>query len=277
MIAPRQEPVAIGHLERFVADWEREHGGASLQPADHCATRGLRSSARARRAYVAGDLARLGYRVTIYEALHAPGGVLRYGIPEFRLPKAILDGNIDQLRELGVEIVCNVVIGKTLTVDQLTSELGFGAVFVGTGAGAPVFLGVPGENLNGVNSANEFLTRVNLMHAYAFPEYDTPIRRPTRAAVIGAGNTAMDAVRSSIRLGAQEAHIVYRRSEQEMGARVEDYHQASEEGVIFDWLTLPRRFIGDDDGWVTGLKCIRMKLGEPDAVGPRRPIPDRGQ
>ena len=193
----------------------------------------------------ASDLAQLGYPVTIFEALHAFGGVLRYGIPQFRLPKEIVDEDVEHLKALGVEFVRDVIIGKTVTIDQLIDEFGYSAVFVGTGAGSPMFMNIPGENLKGVYSANEFLTRVNLMKAYSFPEYDTPVRRPRRAAVIGAGDTAMDAVRCSIRLGAEEAHIVYRRSEQEKGARAEDYERARDEGVIFDWLTaaeaLPRR------------------------------------
>ena len=186
------------------------------------------------------------------------------------------DEDVAHLTALGVEFVRNVIIGKTVTIDQLFDELGYSAVFVGTGAGSPVFLNIPGENLKGIYSANEFLTRVNLMRAYSFPEYDTPIQRPRRAAVIGAGDTAMDAVRCSIRLGADEAHIVYRRSEQEKGARAEDYERARDEGVIFDWLTLPKRFIGDENGWVTGLECIRTELGEPDASGRRRPVPVPG-
>ena len=198
--------------------------------------------------------------------------MLRYGIPQYRLPKEIVDEDVAHLKALGVEFVRDVIIGKTLTIDQLVDELGYAAVFVGTGAGSPIFMNIPGENLKGIYSANEFLTRVNLMRAYEFPKYDTPVRRPRRAAVIGAGDTAMDAVRCSIRLGAEEAHIVYRRSEQEKGARAEDYQRARDEGVIFDWLTLPRRFLGDENGWVRGLECVRTELGEPDASGRRRPI-----
>ena len=224
----------------------------------------------------ASDLAQLGYAVTVFEALHAIGGVLRYGIPEYRLPKAIVDENIDNLREMGVAFETNVIVGKTVTIDQLLDEEGFDAVFGGTGAGCPVFLDIPGENLKGVYSANEFLTRVNLMHASSFQEFDTPVRRPRKAAVVGAGDTAMDAVRVAIRLGAEEAHIVYRRSEQEKSARAEDYARAVEEGAIFEWLTLPTRFIDDEKGWVTSLECVRTELGEPDESGRRRPMPVPG-
>jgi glutamate synthase (NADPH) small chain len=212
----------------------------------------------------------------VFEALHAIGGVLRYGIPEFRLPKGIVDEDVQRLQNMGVEFQANVIIGKTVTIDQLFEEMGYAAVFVGTGAGSPKFMGIPGENLRGVYSANEFLTRLNLMRAYSFPDYDTPVRRPRRAAIVGAGDTAMDAVRASIRLGAEEAHIVYRRSEAEMGARAEDYMRAAEEGAVFDWLTLPKRFFGDEQGWVTGMECVRMELGEPDESGRRRPLPVDG-
>lgn len=274
VLAPRQEPVGIGRLERFVADWERLNG-----PGDPAGAAVLRRDQKVAVVgsgpaglTVASDLAQEGYPVTIFEALHAFGGVLRYGIPQYRLPKQIVDEDIAHLTAMGVEFVRDVIIGKTVTIDQLMEELGYSAVFVGTGAGSPIFLDIPGENLKGVYSANEFLTRVNLMHAYAFPEYDTPVRRPRRAAVIGAGDTAMDAVRCSLRLGADEAHIVYRRSEQEKGARAEDYQRARDEGVIFDWLTLPTRFLSDENGWVRGLECVRTELGEPDASGRRRPV-----
>jgi glutamate synthase (NADPH/NADH) small chain len=272
----KQEPVGIGRLERYVADWERRQGnGAAALPerrAEKVAIVGSGPSGLT----AASDLIQLGYGVTVFEALHAIGGVLRYGIPNFRLPKDIVDEDMDRLRELGVEFRTNVIVGKTVTIDELLGELGYSAVFVGTGAGSPRFLGIPGESLKGVYSANEYLTRVNLMQAYDFPHHDTPVRRPTRAAVIGAGDTAMDAVRVSIRLGAEEAHIVYRRSEAEMGARAEDYHRAAEEGALFDWLTLPTRFLADDEGWVRGLECIRMELGEPDESGRARPVPVPG-
>jgi glutamate synthase (NADPH/NADH) small chain len=219
----------------------------------------------------AGDLARLGYGVKIFEALHAAGGVLRYGIPEFRLPNRILDFEIDGLRRLGVEIVCNIVVGRTITLDELLEE--YAAVFLGTGAGLPSFLRVPGENFTGVYSSNEFLTRVNLMQAYRFPEYDTPVRAGRRTVVVGAGNVAMDSVRSALRLGAEEAIIVYRRTIKEMTARVEEYEHAIEEGVEFHWLTTPVRVFGDERGWVKALELEKMKLGEPDASGRARPVP----
>jgi len=269
----RLEPVGIGRLERFVADWERAHprGGAAREAARRAEKIAIVGSGPAGLT-AAGDLAQLGYGVTVFEALHAVGGVLRYGIPEFRLPKAIVDEDVEGLRSLGVEFETNAVVGKTVTVDELLGELGYSAVFLGTGAGSPRFMGIPGENLKGVYSANEYLTRVNLMRAYSFPEYDTPVKRPTRAIVIGAGDTAMDAVRVSIRLGAEEARIVYRRSENEMGARAEDYRRAAEEGAIFEWLTVPIRFLGDDDGRVRAVECVRTRLGDPDDSGRRRPI-----
>ena len=272
----RFKPVAIGYLERFVADWEMEQTDiditANLHRSDKVAVIGSGPAGLV----CAGELARLGYPVTIFEALHAPGGVLRYGIPEFRLPKDVLDWEIEQLKKLGVEIQCNVIIGKTLTMDQLMGEMGFKAVFIGTGAGLPSFMGIPGENLNGVYSANEFLTRVNLMRANDFPNADTPVMVGKRVAVIGAGNTAMDTVRVALRVGAEQGLVVYRRSVQEMTARVEEHHHAIEEGVEFHWLTNPVEIIGDEDGWVTGLRCIRMELGEPDDSGRARPVPIEG-
>lgn len=271
----RFDPVAIGHLERFVADWERTRQ-FNLTPAITKSQKVAVIGAGPSGLVCAGELARLGYAVTVYEALHAPGGVLRYGIPEFRLPKAILDWEIDVLKAMGVEIICNVIIGKTIAMDELTGRLGYSAVFIGTGAGLPQFLNIPGENLNGVYSANEFLTRINLMRAYDFPNADTPVRVGKRVAVIGAGNTAMDAVRTALRMGADEAAIVYRRSDQEMSARVEEYHHAIEEGVRFHWLTSPLEVLDDGTGWVAGLKCQRMELGEPDASGRRRPVPIAG-
>jgi glutamate synthase (NADPH/NADH) small chain len=269
----RFKPVAIGYLERFVADWEMGQPptktNIKLDRAEKVAIIGSGPAGLV----CAGELARLGYPVTIFEALHAPGGVLRYGIPEFRLPKDVLDWEIDQLRKLGVEIQCNVIIGKTITMDELMGEMGFSAVFIGTGAGLPTFMGIPGENLNGVYSANEFLTRVNLMHANDFPNSDTPVMVGKRVAVIGAGNTAMDTVRTALRVGAEHGLIVYRRSDKEMTARVEEHHHAIEEGVEFHWLTNPIEVIGDEDGWVTGLRCIRMQLGAPDDSGRARPVP----
>ena len=273
----RLEPVGIGRLERFVADWERSHprDGATAREVKRPETVAIVGSGPAGLT-AASDLARLGYGVTVFEALHAVGGVLRYGIPEFRLPKAIVDEDVERLGELGVEFRTDVVVGKTVTIDELLDELGYAAVFVGTGAGSPKFMGIPGENLKGVYSANEYLTRVNLMRAYDFPGYDTPVKRPTRAAVIGAGDTAMDAARVSIRLGAEETHVVYRRSEAEMGARHEDFVRAGEEGAIFDWLTLPVRFLPDAERRVRALECLRMELGEPDASGRPRPVPIPG-
>ena len=272
----RFKPVAIGYLERFVADWEMQQApteiSSKLDRAEKVAIIGSGPAGLV----CAGELARLGYPVTIFEALHAPGGVLRYGIPEFRLPKDVLDWEIDQLRKLGVEIQCNVIIGKTITMDELMGEMGYSAVFIGTGAGLPTFMGIPGENLNGVYSANEFLTRVNLMHANDFPNADTPVMVGKRVAVIGAGNTAMDTVRTALRVGAEQGLIVYRRSDKEMTARVEEHQHAIEEGVEFHWLTNPIEVLGDEDGWVTGLKCVRMQLGEPDASGRARPIPIKG-
>jgi glutamate synthase (NADPH/NADH) small chain len=272
----RFKPVAIGYLERFVADWEMQQSDiditANINRSEKIAVIGSGPAGLV----CAGELARLGYPVTIFEALHAPGGVLRYGIPEFRLPKDVLDWEIDQLRKLGVDIQCNVIIGKTIAMDQLMGEMGFKAVFIGTGAGLPSFMGIPGENLNGVYSANEFLTRVNLMHANDFPSADTPVMVGKRVAVIGAGNTAMDTVRTALRVGAEHGLIVYRRSVQEMTARVEEHQHAIEEGVEFHWLTNPVEILGDEDGWVTGLKCVRMELGEPDESGRARPVPIEG-
>jgi glutamate synthase (NADPH/NADH) small chain len=275
-LGTRLAPVAIGHLERFVADWERtQEPAAPVTPTrpQRIAVIGSGPSGLV----CAGELARMGYPVTVYEALHAPGGVLRYGIPEFRLPKAILDWEIGVLKTLGVTFVCNVVIGKTLTMDDLLGRLGYTVVFVGTGAGLPQFLGIPGEDLNGVMSANEFLTRVNLMRGYDFPESDTPVNVGKRVAVIGAGNTAMDAARTALRMGAEQATIVYRRGENEMSARLEEYRHAIEEGVQFSWLTSPLEVEGTTDGWVAGLRCQRMRLGEPDASGRARPIPIPGE
>ncbi|MBK6981968.1 MAG: NADPH-dependent glutamate synthase [Betaproteobacteria bacterium] len=268
----RFSPVAIGHLERFVADWERTQPPsvqAKITRTEKIAIIGAGPSGLV----CAGPPARLGYPVTIYEALHAAGGVLRYGIPEFRLPKQVLDWEIGLLKSMGVEIVCNVIIGKTLTLDELFGKMGYAAVFIGTGAGLPQFLGIPGENLNGVMSANEFLTRVNLMGGYDPDTADTPVKVGKRMAVIGAGNTAMDAVRTSMRMGAEKAMVVYRRSDKEMSARVEEYHHAMEEGVEFHWLTNPLEIQGNAEGWATGLKCQKMTLGEPDASGRARPVP----
>jgi glutamate synthase (NADPH/NADH) small chain len=223
---------------------------------------------------VANDLVIHGHDVTIFEALHQCGGVLIYGIPEFRLPKAIVNREVEYVKSLGVKIYTDFVVGKTRTVDKLLEE--FDAVFVGSGAGLPWFMEIPGENLNGVYSANEYLTRVNLMKGFRFPEYDTPVKRPSRVAVVGGGNVAMDSARTAIRLGANEVHLVYRRSRKELPARIEEVENAEEEGVIFDLLTLPVRLIGDENGWVKELECLRMELGEPDSSGRRKPIPIEG-
>jgi glutamate synthase (NADPH/NADH) small chain len=266
-------PVAIGRLERFVADWALNHPAASA--ADVVA------APSGRRVAVVGagpagltcaaDLAKAGHAVTLFEALHTAGGVLKYGIPEFRLPKNIVQAEVDYVSRLGVEMVLDNVVGRTETVDELFQE-GFEAVFLAPGAGAPMFLHIPGENLNNVYSANEFLTRVNLMKAYRFPEVDTPIRTGRRVAVFGGGNVAMDAARCALRLGAEQVSIIYRRSEHEMPAREEERENAKEEGVIFKLLTNPRRFIGDEKANVRAVECYEMELGEPDASGRRRPV-----
>jgi len=274
VLGRRGEPVAIGRLERFVADWERAQGmRVPPKPAPVGKRIAVIGSGPAGLT-AAGDLAKLGYEVEILEALHAPGGVLVYGIPEFRLPKSIVAAEIQYLESLGVKIKLNRVVGKLYTLEELVAA--YDAVFLGTGAGLPMMMNIPGENYNGVYSANELLTRVNLMKGYLFPEWDTPVKVGERVAVIGAGNVAMDAARSSLRLGAKEVHIVYRRSRAEVPARAEEVHHAEEEGILFDFLTNPVEIYGDDQGWVTGMRCIRMKLGEPDASGRRRPIPIEG-
>ena len=269
------EPVSIGKLERFVADWSREHGfvpeAAKTTNGKKVAVVGSGPSGLT----CAGDLAKMGYEVTIFEALHEPGGVLLYGIPEFRLPKdGVVKPEIENVKKLGVKIETNVIIGKSVTIDQLLDEEGFDAVFIGSGAGLPMFMGIPGENANGVFSANEYLTRSNLMKAFR-DDHDTPIAAGKKVAVVGGGNVAMDAARTALRLGA-DVHIVYRRSEAELPARVEEVHHAKEEGILFDLLTNPVEILVDDNGWVKGMKCIRMELGEPDASGRRRPVPVEG-
>ena len=277
VLAKKGAPVAIGRLERFVADYEAAHGEVKkpeIAPPTGKKVAVVGSGPAG--LTVAADLAVLGHKVTIFEALHKAGGVLVYGIPEFRLPKAIVQREVDYITSLGVELKTDVVIGKTFTVDDLLTEEGYDAVFLGVGAGLPWFMEIPGENLNGVYSANEFLTRSNLMKAYKFPEYDTPICVGKKVAVVGGGNVAMDAVRSALRLGASEAHIVYRRSRTEMPARAEEIENAEEEGVIFNLLVNPVEILGDENGWVKGMKCIRMELGEPDSSGRRRPVPIEG-
>ncbi len=269
-------PVGVGHMERFVADWEREQPPEEGVPQPWRDQKVAVIGSGPAGLVCAGELARMGYKVTIFEGLHAAGGVLRYGIPEFRLPNSVLDWEIDLLKRSGVEIQCNMIIGKTIQFDDLFDEMGFSSVFIGTGAGLPKFLGIPGENHMGVYSANEFLTRINLMRAYDFPNADTPIKVGKRVAVIGAGNTAMDTIRSAMRMGAEEGLIVYRRSENEMTARIEEYHHAKEEGIQFHWLTNPMEVLGNEEGWVTGLKCQQMELGEPDESGRARPVAVEG-
>ena len=265
------DPISIGKLERFVADYSREHGYVPKKPETTNGKKVAIIGSGPAGLTCAGDLAKLGYEVTIFEALHEPGGVLTYGIPEFRLPKdEVVQKEIDNVRKLGVKIECNVVIGKSVTIDQLMEEEGFEAVFIGSGAGLPKFMGIPGENAVGVFSANEFLTRNNLMKAFR-DDYDTPIFRGTKVAVVGGGNVAMDAARTALRLGAT-TYIVYRRSEAELPARVEEVHHAIEEGIIFHLLTNPTEILEDEKGWVKGMKCVRMELGEPDASGRRRPV-----
>ena len=268
----RGKPIAIGRLERFVADWARENGVHGIK--------NIESKKEMKVAIVgsgpagltcAADLAKMGYQVTLFEALHKPGGVLVYGIPEFRLPKAIVEYEVDEIEQLGVKLICNQVIGATRSIEDLKVE--FDAIFLSNGAGAPRFMNIPGENMNDVYSANEFLTRSNLMKAYLFPEHDTPIKIRNRAATIGAGNVAMDSARTALRLGAEKSYIVYRRSRIEVPAREEEVHHAEEEGIVFHFLTLPIRILGDEEGRVTGMECIRMKLGEPDESGRRSPVP----
>ena len=265
------EPISIGKLERFVADWASENG---IKPQGSKELNGKRVAvigSGPAGLTCAGDLAKMGYDVTIFEALHEAGGVLVYGIPEFRLPKTkVVAKEIENVKSLGVKIETNVVVGKSVTIDELLNEEGFDAVFIGSGAGLPKFMGIPGEQANGVFSANEYLTRSNLMKAFD-ENSSTPIMRGKKVAVVGGGNVAMDAARTALRLGA-EVHIVYRRSEEELPARVEEVHHAKEEGIIFDLLTNPVEILADEKGWVKGIKCIRMELGEPDESGRRRPV-----
>ena len=275
ILGVKGEPVAIGKLERFVADWSRENGGV---PVEKTTSNGLKVAivgSGPSGLACASDLARLGYDVTIFEVLHKAGGVLQYGIPEFRLPKQrVVEPEIDSVRALGVKIETNVVVGRTITIDELFDREGFKAVFIGSGAGLPRFMGIPGETLNGVFSANEFLTRSNLMGAFD-PASDTPIFIGKRVAVVGGGNVAMDAARTALRLGS-EVSIVYRRTEKELPARAEEVHHAREEGIEFRMLTNPVEILGDEKGWVRALRCIRMELGDPDAGGRRSPVPVPG-
>jgi glutamate synthase (NADPH/NADH) small chain len=265
------ESVAIGKLERFVADWSRENNIDLTEREESKGKKVAVIGSGPAGLTCAGDLAKLGYEVTIFEALHEPGGVLVYGIPEFRLPKdTVVKHEIENVKKLGVKIETNVIIGRTVTIDELLNDEKFDAVFIGSGAGLPKFMGIPGENFNGVFSANEYLTRNNLMKAFK-EEYDTPIKVGKKVAVVGGGNVAMDAARTALRLGS-EVHIVYRRSESELPARVEEVHHAKEEGIIFDLLTNPTEILADEKGWVKGMKCIKMELGEPDASGRRKPV-----
>jgi glutamate synthase (NADPH/NADH) small chain len=278
VLGVKQEPVAIGRLERYASDWEFAHGSPTKPPMVPMVPRknkhvGVVGSGPAGLT-CAGELAKMGYDVTIYEALHKPGGVLVYGIPEFRLPKSIVARECEYVESLGVAIKTDYVIGRTLTVDQMLAN-GHDAIFLANGAGLPSFMNIPGENLNGVYSANEFLTRSNLMKAYRFPEYDTPIAVGKRVAVIGGGNVAMDSARTALRLGA-EVHLIYRRTRDEMPARGEEIEHAQEEGIVFDLLANPTRIIGDDNGWVKEIEVIDMELGEPDSSGRRRPVPIEG-
>ncbi len=269
-------PIAIGRLERFVADWESDQTDKPkpvIAPSTGKKVAVVGSGPAG--LTVAADLAKMGHQITLFEALHVAGGVLVYGIPEFRLPKAIVQGEVDYVKTLGVDVRLDAVIGKIDTVDELLAD-SYDAMFLGTGAGLPMFLGLPGENLNGIYSANEYLTRTNLMKAYLFPEYDTPIKKSKKVVVIGGGNVAMDSARCAMRLGAEEVYIVYRRSREELPARAEEVENAEEEGIIFKLLTNPKRFIGDENGWVTQMECLEMELGEPDDSGRRRPIVKEG-
>ncbi len=273
LLGKKHEPVAIGRIERFLADHERERSAVKM-PLPNGKRVAVIGSGPAGLT-CAGELVKLGYSVTIFESLHLPGGVLSYGIPEFRLPKEIVRREIEYLQRLGVEIKCNYVIGKVLMISDLFAE-GYSAVFIGTGAGLPNFMNIPGENLNGVFSANEFLTRVNLMKAYKFPEYDTPVFIGKKVVTVGAGNVAMDSARTALRLGAEESYIVYRRSEAEIPARLEEVHHAKEEGVKFELLTNPIKLEGDENACVRRIICQRQALGAPDASGRRRPVPIEG-
>ena len=275
IVGKKDEPVAIGRLERFAADWERDKGEVFIpEKAPSTGKKVAVVGAGPAGLTVAGDLILKGHEVTIFEALHKPGGVLIYGIPEFRLPKSIVEAEVNYLEKLGVRLEVNSVIGRIESIDELLQK--YQAVFLGLGAGLPTFLNIPGENFCGIYSANEYLTRSNLMKAYLFPQYDTPIARGKNVAVFGAGNVAMDSARTALRLGADVVRIVYRRSKEEMPARIEETHHAEEEGVQFHLLTAPTRFFGDDNGWVTGMECLKMELGEPDDSGRRRPVPMKG-
>ena len=278
VLAKKEAPIAIGRLERYVADWEQANVKSANLPITKPKPTGKRVvvvGSGPAGLTAAADLAKLGHSVTIFEALHVAGGVLMYGIPEFRLPKEIVQAEVDYVTSLGVELELDSVIGRLVTIDELLNN-GYDAVFLGTGAGLPMFLGIPGENLNGIYSANEFLTRVNLMKAYRFPEYDTPVKVGKKVAVIGGGNVAMDSARCALRLGAEEVYIVYRRSETEMPARREEVRNAEEEGTQLHLRANPKRFLGNEQNWVVGMECYEMELGEPDESGRRRPIVKEG-
>ena len=276
ILGKKGEPVAIGNLERFAADWERENGTGALPPkADPTGKKVAVVGSGPAGLTVAGDLIVKGHEVTVFEAFHKSGGVLVYGIPEFRLPKEIVAQEVNFLERLGVKVECNQVVGRTVTIDELFEE-GYDAIFVGVGAGLPVLLDIPGKNLIGIYSANEYLTRSNLMKAYRFPEYDTPIIKGKNVVTLGAGNVAMDSARTALRLGAENSRIVYRRSRTEVPARGAEVHHAEQEGVEFFFLAAPTKFIGDDKGRVVGMECLKMELGEPDASGRRRPVPIKG-
>ena len=275
ILGNKHAEIAIGRIERFLADWEAAQGKIDLPPiAPKTGKKVAVVGSGPAGITVAGDLILLGHDVTIFEALHRAGGVLTYGIPEFRLPKAVVAREVEYVKKLGVKVITDYVVGKTRSVDEIFEE--FDAVFIGTGAGLPWFMNIPGENLNGVYSANEYLTRMNLMQGFRFPRSSTPVRKHRRVAVVGGGNVAMDSARTALRMGADEVHIIYRRSKEELPARAEEAENAEEEGVIFDYLTLPVRYIGDENGWLKEIECIRMELGEPDASGRRQPVEIKG-
>jgi len=278
LLSKKVKPLGIGYLERFVADYEQRMGTNVLPTVMPTGKKVADVGSGPSGLTVAGDLIQKGHKVRVFEALHEVGGVLVYGIPEFRLPKQIVREQLDYMREMGVEFETDVVVGRTLTIDELLNEEGYDAVYIGTGAGLPQFMNIPGEHLNGVYSANEFLTRINLMKAYKFPVYDEPMLdlQGKNVAVIGGGNTALDAIRSALRLGAAKAYVIYRRSDTEMPARAEEAHHARQEGIDFQMLTAPVEFLSDGKGWLTAARCVRMELGEPDASGRRRPVPIPG-
>ncbi len=278
LMGKKVKPLGVGYLERFVADYEQRMGVHSLPNVQPTGKKVAIVGSGPSGLTVAGDLVQKGHKVRVFEALHELGGVLVYGIPEFRLPKQIIREQLDYMRAMGVEFETDVVVGRTVTIDELIEEEGYDAVFIGTGAGLPVFMNIPGEHANGVYSANEFLTRINLMKAYKFPAYDEPMLdlHGRDVAVIGGGNTALDSIRSALRLGARKAYVIYRRSEAEMPARAEEAKHAREEGIEFHMLTNPVEFLADSKGWLTGVRCVKMELGEPDASGRRRPVPMKG-